>query len=149
MYNNVLDDIISFYKKNYKAIEKQEIYKWKSIQHFQNNWESEPDDFHAMLTRALEKTLNLLSSGSYFPLRVILRLSDSEPLQVKRMFEKLFDEDNDLATRLIEFKDTAYKLLEECYSNETYKSYQDHRAAMAYLTHRYPDVHFLYKFQNI
>lgn len=147
MYQNVLDDIIGFYKKNYEAIEEQEIYKWRAIQHFQENWENNPIDFHEMLTRALAKTQNLLSSGSYFPLRVILRLSEVEPLEVKAMFQNLFDEDMDLTTRIITFKDTADDLLVKCFPNETYKSYQDHRAAMAYLTHKHPNIHFLYKFQ--
>lgn len=147
MFQNVLDDIIKFYKKNYEAIEKQEIYKWEAIKHFQSHWEDNPEDFHSMLAKSLEKTSNLLSSGQYFPRRVILRLSEREPEAVKGMFNNLFNEELNLTSRIDDFHNSAENLVAMCYPEESFKSYQDHRAAMAYITLRYPDSHFLYKFQ--
>ena len=72
MKYEVLEDIYDFYKKNYSTIEKHELYKWKAVKHFQENWDIEADDFYTMLDISLKKVSNLMSSGNYYPHRMIV-----------------------------------------------------------------------------
>jgi 5-methylcytosine-specific restriction protein B len=64
---HALTTIISAYKRDFDRIHKEEIYKWKAVKHFQDNWDINAADFPAMLDRALGMANNLLISRNYFP----------------------------------------------------------------------------------
>ena len=65
MNQKAFENIISFYKANYSKIEKQELYKWKAVQTFQDNWDIDAEDIHGMLQRSFHDTSNLMSAGNY------------------------------------------------------------------------------------
>lgn len=41
-----LENIIAFYKANYTKIEKSELYKWKAVKTFRDNWFKEAGSFY-------------------------------------------------------------------------------------------------------
>ena len=65
MNQKALENIISFYKENYSQIEKHELYKWKAVQTFQDNWNIDEEDFYEMLKRSLSQTKNFCIFANY------------------------------------------------------------------------------------
>jgi hypothetical protein len=62
--------LIKLYKKHFLYIHKEEIYKWRAVKCFQENWNIEAIDFYEMLERSFAQTKNLLDSGLYYPKRL-------------------------------------------------------------------------------
>ena len=96
--------IIQLYKQAYKdsfeKIHKQEIYKWKAVQVFQENWDIEADDFGEMLEISLSKTANLLDSNNTFPRRMAVSNSKTSPDEMRQIFRSLFNEEEGLLERV-------------------------------------------------
>jgi len=59
-----LENIIAFYKANYTKIEKSELYKWKAVKTFRDNWFKDAGSFYDKLKNSLSDTSNLLSAGN-------------------------------------------------------------------------------------
>mgnify|MGYP001177365015 CR=1 FL=1 len=137
-------DIINRYKKNFKHIHNQEIYKWQAVKQFQNSWNIEADNFAEMLESSLGKTKNLLGSGNYFPRRMIIENAEASPNEVRDLFNLLYDEEQDPISRVDEFHSQIRDLNELNFPGKN--SYQDHRAISVYLSLRYPDLYYLYKY---
>jgi Domain of unknown function (DUF3883) len=137
-------NILQQYKEAFARINKEEIYKWTAVQHFQQHWDIDKQDFAPMLAEALGKTKNLLASGQYFPARMVNKIADKHPDAVRTLFIELYDEDVDLGQRIVQFKNGLDGLIPE---EESLKTYQDHRAVMVYLCLKYPERYFLYKFE--
>lgn len=149
MKYEVLEDIYDFYKKNYSTIEKHELYKWKAVKHFQENWDIDADNFYTMLDISLKKVSNLMSAGNYYPHRMILWAAQKEPDTVKEMFSDLYNLDKDIAVRINDFKDSMHGIIERNKEGTINKSYQDDRAIMVYLNLRYPEKYYLYKYRML
>lgn len=145
MNRAILHQYLAQYKKEFDRISQEEIYKWRAVQHFQNNWNIEAVDFAAMLKESLSETRNLLVSGNYFPRRMIEEAADVSPETVRQAFADLYDEDADLQERVQTFRETIQKIIARDHPNK--KTYQDDRAIIVYLVLRYPDDYFLYKFR--
>lgn len=127
------------YKKSF--VQEQwpnEKYKWEAVKCFQDNWDVNADDFSDMLKRSLAKTSNLLASMRYFPARMIQRFAEIAPEEVRSMFIALFDENTDVVSRIITFRDQSTLLLER-YGNRDRQHYQYENAISTYLWLRYPD----------
>ncbi|MEP7377618.1 MAG: DUF3883 domain-containing protein [Chitinophagaceae bacterium] len=136
---------IASYKKNFGHIDKEEIYKWKAVKHFQDNWDINATNFPVMLKNSIKKTRNLLKSGQYFPLRMIMNYVDKEPEKVRDIFADLYDEQKDIEERLNNFQNGVDQINDQFYPGKN--TYQDHRAIIVYLTLRYPEIYYLFKFE--
>lgn len=146
MNNKAFRNIISFYKENFDKIEEHELYKWKAVQNFQNNWDIDADDFVNMLKISLKGTSNLLSAGNYYPRKMIIWMAEKNSKAVQEMFKNLYDLDIDFEERLENFKSRAKYLIEKYKENNVHNHYQDDRAIMVYLSLRYPEKYYLYKY---
>lgn len=146
MNNKALDNIISFYKQNYAKIEKQEIYKWKAFTTFHNNWDIEAADFKGMLKQSLKDTSNLMSASNYYPRRMILWMAERDEETVRKMFRNLYDASLALEPRIQYFKSNATSLIHKYKEKKENNTYQDDRAIMVYLSLRYPEKYYLYKY---
>jgi hypothetical protein len=104
MHIQKVKEIIESYKKNFQAISKQEIYKWRAVKRFQDNWNIAARDFVEMLENSLSLSRNLLSSGNYFPQRMLILSARREPETVRNLFIELYDEEEDLVERLENFQ---------------------------------------------
>lgn len=146
MNTKMYDAVYEFYKSHYGQIEQQEIYKWKAVVHFKNNWDIDAENFPAMLENALKKTGNLMSSGSYYPRRMILWAAEKEPEKVRQLFRDLYDLTTDVKERIENFKSGVDEIVETHKEGTISRSYQDDRAVMVYLNMRYPEKYYLYKY---
>jgi len=140
------DVLYDYYKVHYGEIEKQELYKWEAVVHFKDNWDIDAEDFPKMLDESLKKTYNLMSSGNYYPRRMIIWAAEKEPEKVRELFRMLYDLSLDLKTRIEDFRSGIDSIIEEHKEGKVSKSFQDDRAIMVYLNMRYPEKYYLYKY---
>lgn len=144
-----LYEILSMYKNEFKErIWKDERYKWEAVQHFQDNWDINANDFSEMLEKSLDKTNNLLASYKYFPKRMIIAFSKLDSVTVKNMFQNLFNEEIQLEKRIESFIEKAKEFMTEHYTSEQRLDYQDFRAVSTYLWLKYPDKYYIYKYSE-
>lgn len=139
-------DIIKQYKRHFEYIHQEEIYKWRAVKCFQNNWNIAADNFPQMLETSLALTKNLLDSGLYYPKRMLIKNAEANPEFVRQLFVSLYDEEQDLITRVSSFKDSIRQ-----HSRQTFPTlkndYQDLRAISVYLCLRYPDRYYFFKYE--
>jgi len=145
-------EIIESYKKHFNAINKEEIYKWRAVKHFQANWKLDSDNFAEMLENSLAHANNLLASGQYFPKRMIVQYARMDSEAVRQLFAELynenFDESKNIEDRWTDFHSKTESLNRRFFVNGAdKKSYQDHRAFMVYLALRFPEKYFLFKYR--
>lgn len=146
MKQKVLEELVEFYKENYEKIGAQEEYKWNAFKTFHDKWEPEREDFAKMINEALSGTSNLMSAANYYPKRMILWMAKKDEAAVRAMFEHLYDTGVDLKERIADFKECARELVEKYKEKNVHHTYQDDRAVMVYLSLRFPQKHYLYKY---
>ena len=66
-----IQDAIANYKNHFAENWEDEKYKWIAVQHFQDRWNLEADNFAEMLADAFAEAANLLSGAMYYPLRML------------------------------------------------------------------------------
>ena len=139
-----LDEMISHYLNDIDSFWKDEEYKWQAVQHFQNHWNIDSDDFEGMLKESTSKHLNLLGSGNYFPIGVLLDIAKDFYEDLRSLFKILYDENSDLVRRINDFQ----KGIKDIYSktsNPGKNTYQDLRAVSVLLWLRFPEKYYIYK----
>lgn len=144
MNRQILKYYIEEYKLNFDRVNQQEIYKWKAIKCFQDNWNIDSENFYEMLLASIRLTQNLLKSGQYFPLRMLMHYSELRPNETRNLFKELYNEDEDIFERIENFQKGIDNLNNELFPGKN--SYQDHRAIIVYLALHYPERYFFYKF---
>jgi hypothetical protein len=147
MNRTLLQEYRTAYRQNFSQIRQEEGYKWRAVQHFQAHWDADADDFAAMLAAALAETSNLMNAGNYYPKRMILKTADANPALVRQAFLELFDENADLEGRMKAFRQHVSALVRQQSPGKNH--YQDDRAILVYLTLRYPDNYYFYKFRML
>ena len=145
MNRQILRHYIDEYKLNFNRVNQEEIYKWKAVKCYQDNWNIDAENFYEMLLASLIRTKNLLDSGQYFPLRMIVQYAEQRPNEVRQLFKDLYNEEEDLFERIENFQIRINLINDELFENK--KSYQDPRAIIVYLVLRYPERYFFYKFE--
>ena len=127
--------------------EDNEIYKWKAIKCFQDNWDINAPDFLSMLQAALALTGNLLTNDYNYPKGMLEVFAKIKPEDVREMFRSLFDESIDVLARAQKFAEKAAQLRE---LNPAWtQDYQTPNAISTYLWLRYPDKYYIYKYSVI
>ena len=145
-------DTIDFYKKHFSECWDEENYKWIAAKHFRDNWDIDAENFADMLEESFRLSSNLLNGGMYYPYRMLCHFSKLNPEKMRGLFRLLFNEALPLAKRLRPFRSGCDALLEEYrgLSAEHEKArnhYQDLRAISVYLSFRFPEKYYLYKFK--
>lgn len=143
--------VISRYKQEFALVDKQERFKWEAIGWYKKHWDINAQDFGSMLKTAFQKASVLLSSGMYYPLRMMLLFADTEPEKLRSMFRTLYDEKLQLEYRYKAFRDAFAAFLNEFKKknpdwNNAKQHYQDLRAILVYLTFEYPETYYFYKY---
>ena len=87
----------------------------------------------------------MLSSGNYFARAALLENAEKSPEKIRELFENLFNEDLDLLMRVQSFQAEFKKIWRENFPGKK-NDYQDHRAVMIYLTLRYSETYYFYKY---
>lgn len=144
MNRQILKHYIKEYKLNFDRVNQEEIYKWQAVKCFQDNWNIDAGDFSVMLSKSLKKTKNLLESGQYFPLKMLVQYAEKRPEKVRQIFRNLYNEDIDLYERIQGFQSDINFINDKLFKDK--KSYQDQRAIIVYLVLNYPERYFFYKY---
>lgn len=144
MNNQKVREIIKGYKRHFKSIHNEEIYKWRAVKCFQDNWDINAPDFLTMLDKSFAIAKNLLDSGKYFPKRMLHEYTVREPETVRQLFIDFYKEEEDLIDRIVSFQEGIVALHDKYFQDKN--NYQDHRALLVYLCLRYPDRYYLFKF---
>lgn len=145
MNNQKVREIIKGYKRHFKSIHNEEIYKWRAVKCFQDNWNIHAPDFLTVLDNSFALAKNLLDSGLYYPKRMLHNYTAKEPETVRQLFINLYKEDEDLINRIESFQEGIKAINKKYYSDKN--DYQDKRAVLVYLCLRYPDRYYLYKYR--
>ena len=122
MNRQILNHYIEKYKLNFDSINKIEIYKWKAVKCFQDNWNLDTENFYEMLLASYRLTKNLMDSGRYFPLRMLILYAEHRPNVLRELFKNLYNEDEDLYERIQNFETGINTLNDKLFVNK--KSYQ-------------------------
>lgn len=144
---SVLHDVLVKYKKflSTKDWGKEELYKWKAIKTFQDNWNLDADNFSEMLERSLSETKNLLDTRYNFPRAMIVRMAEWAPNEVRYMFGALFNENDDVCARIEEFKQTSLTIFQK-YNHGEGNHFQDEHAISVYLWLQFPNKYYIYQY---
>ncbi len=142
-----LKAVIEAYKKYFPTKIGDEIYKWKAVKCFQDNWDINAEDVPEMLKKAMALTSNLLSSRNHFPMGVIIEYAQMEPETVREMFRNLYDNSLGLGERIDAFIASAQSL--NAKHNPDKMHYQDYNSITTYLWLMYPDKYYIYKYSEI
>lgn len=145
MNKQTLRHYIKEYKQNFQTVNQKEIYKWKAVKCFQDNWDIDADNFYKMLLESIRLTQNLLQSGQYFPLRMLMHYSENRPNVIRSLFKNIYNEEDDLFKRIENFQKGIENLNNELFPGKN--TYQDHRAIIVYLALRFPERYYFYKFE--
>lgn len=139
---------LSLYKLDFPSFWENEKYKWIAVQKFQEKWDIEAENFGAMIKEATAKHDNLLASNNYYPIGMILNFASVDQERTRNMFRMLYDEEKDLAERITNFMAEA-EAFRKTHDTEWRNHYQDIRAISVYLTSRYPDKYYIYKYTEL
>lgn len=141
------------YKKDFPTWFAEEKYKWEAVKCFQDNWNIEAKNFEGMIRRSLSKTYNLLTSTNNFAAEMIIEFSKMLPEETRAMFVELFNENENIYSRINNFKKNSEDLLKKYvlnskskYKNSANKHYQTESPITTYLWLRYPEKYYRYKF---
>ena len=138
-------EYIEAYKENFERISNDELYKWKAVKQFQDSWDIEAEDFGSMMERSLKGVKNLMASGQYFPKRMLLKNIYKDHLGIRKLFNHLYDQDISFIERVNYFRNNFEKINSQNFPDDN--SYQDQRAVMVYLSLRYPEDYFFFKYK--
>lgn len=139
---------LSLYKQDFPSFWGNEKYKWEAVQKFQEKWDIEAEDFGAMIKEATSKHVNLLASTNYFPVGMIQSFASVDKERTRNMFRMLYDEEKDLSQRITDFMSEA-EAFRKTHDIEWRNHYQDLRAISVYLTFRYPEKYYIYKYKEL
>jgi 5-methylcytosine-specific restriction protein B len=124
---------------------KDERYKWQALQHFQQHFDLDAEDFGASFKEAIAKQQNLLFNRSAMFLR---SCADAYPEELREALMVLLNEQEVLHTRFKQYDQHCNNLLtqlKELQGNDNIGHYQDERSKVFFLAMRYPERYFVYK----
>ena len=144
---SILHDVLVKYKKFLSTKEwgKEELYKWKAIKTFQDNWNYDADNFAEMLERSLNETKNLLDTRNKYSRAMIVRMAEWAPNEVRYMFGALYNENEDVCSRIEGFKQTSFNIFQK-YNHGEGNHFQDEHAISVYLWLKFPSKYYIYQF---
>jgi hypothetical protein len=77
--------------------------KYQAVECFRKHWNIEEEKFFLMLKDSFSRAGSLLDFRGFYPKATLLFLAEKESEEIRRMFEKLFDETIELPRRMLDF----------------------------------------------
>jgi hypothetical protein len=156
MQLNKIQQLIDEYKvylaKNYPYRELN-LYKWESLNYWQNHWDTEALNFREMYNESLQNSTNrrIWSREHYAPKQMMLIFIDLQPEFVRSMFRELFNESKEVAHRIDRFLfycDHLMALYKEQKKKpvENIHFHTDYEIISYYLAFQYPSQYTPYSF---
>ena len=159
MNTEALDEILSFYKKNYDVITDNENYKWEAgrIFHTCGLLDGLADDTTYFLTRLnefLTEMDNLLNGNMHFQGKeALIKCAKTNPVKVRKALLDLnYSEysDKSLMQRMDEFDASMLEIADDAKLSEVQKATfsENYRAASMFLYYMFPQKYYIYKFKE-
>ena len=137
------------YKKEFNIHTGEEIYKWKAIKQFQDNWDIDAENFSEMLDKSFSKTANLLANNNNYPLGMLKAFCKVAPEELRIAFSKLYDENTSVVERINRFISDTDAIRNKHNPGDWQNTYQTPNAISTYLWLRYPDKYVIFKYSEI
>lgn len=154
MLLNKIQSAVTDYKNWLQSVKQHpNVYKWESVQHFQDNWTLDTPDPVAMFERCFQnsETRRLWQTENWEPKRMMQEFWKFDPMTVRLMFEDLFNETRPVDGRIGRFLfgcDTVLRDFKKAkpttVDNNHY--HDDFQMIALYLAFRYPESYALYDF---
>lgn len=129
------------------------VYKWESVQHFQDHWNLDTPDPAAMFESSFHnsETRRLWQTENWQPKRMMTEFWRFDPMTVRLMFEDLFNETREVEGRVSRFLFGCDSLLRDYKkarptSIENNHYHDDFQMIALYLAFRYPESYAPYNF---
>lgn len=147
-----LKKVIDNYKEKIDFLynsENDELYKWRALKVFKDNWNIEEKDFVEMIKRSTKEMYNLVDNRMVQPLSGLIKLAEYEPETVRKMFRDL-EYVNHLSVEerqssIDEFKKGSEGLIKKYY-NGSWRYAQSTRDVIFYLNMLNPSNNYIYKY---
>lgn len=151
-----LHELIRRYEENYAELNNKtndEIFKWKAVRCFQDEWFSEENAglaFSELFSKAKSETSVLIDNSTVSPANGIVKMAQEEPEEVERLFrEVLFaDDGGDINLRqhhMEEFLEGIETIRLKHFPGY-WKYSQERHAASCYLALYRPEQNYIYKY---
>lgn len=137
-------ELIASYKADFSKYIADELYKWRAVKHFQDNWDIDAEDFAMMLKASLAGTGNLLESRVW-PAEMMRQYSIKYPEDIRKAFRGLFNEDRPLVERIELFIGAVEQVHQRLDRDGNLQHYHNENVVSTYLWLRYPDKYYIYK----
>ena len=154
MLLNKIQSAITAYKNHLKTIKHHpNAYKWESVQHFQNHWNTDTTNPAEMFDLCFQnsETRRLWQADNWQPKRMMLEFWKFDPLTVRLMFDDLFNETKEVDGRIGRFLFGCDSVLRDykkarptSVDNNHY--HDDYQMIALYLAFRYPESYAPYDF---
>ncbi len=152
-------ELLVTYWDNYKSyfssdsFQKEESYKWTLFNKMYSIWnwkEGESNKEMYVKTFQIDGPKNLWQSGNFFPISMLSWMWEKFPTETEAALDILFDEKNELLSRISKFTEILDKRLPDLAKLITDKPINHHyhgdlRAISIYLVLQNPTKYFLYK----
>ena len=149
-----IQDYIILFKRHLKSRQKErDLYRWESLQNFQQQWDLSTEDLTQMYDQSLQntQTVRLWKDRQYFPKQIMLLFCDLQPDYVRFAFQDLFNEEKAINSRMDRFIFYCDELLNEYKNKYPLKiennHYHHYRIISLYLTFKYPLQYSFYDFE--
>lgn len=150
-----LKPLIDAYIRNWESyIRDLEEYKWIAFRHFKEFFYENDVPFGTRIAYSLKMTENLLVAPNYFAGGMIRILSAERPVIMEGLITTLYDEKLQFKDRIIAYmkgtEDLMWKMADYGFSDwkgrTNLQTYQDVHAISVYMSMRYPEKYYIYKF---
>ena len=149
-----LKTVLENYKEKIDLIynsEHDELYKWRALKVFRDNWNVDADNFYEMIKKATKEMYNLVDNRMVQPLSGIIKMAEYEPETVRNMFKKLEkankSSNEEKQEYIYEFKKDSEELINK-YHNGSWKYAQSMRDIIFYLNMIDPSQNYIYKYSE-
>lgn len=146
----VLDNYIEKMDCIYNS-ENDELYKWRALKVFKDNWDIDAENFYEMLKKATKEMYNLVDNRIVQPLSGLIKMAEFEPETVRAMFKGLDFANNFLIEErqesINQFKKNSEELINRYY-NGSWKYAQSTRDVIFYLNMINPTKNYIYKYSE-
>lgn len=154
MLLNKIQSAVTDYKNWLQSVKQHpNVYKWESVQHFQDNWTLDTPDPVSMFERCFQnsETRRLWQTENWEPKRMMQEFWKFDPMTVRLMFEDLFNETRPVDGRIGRFQfgcDTVLRDFKKAKptSVDNNHYHDDFQMIALYLAFRYPESYALYDF---
>ena len=120
-----------------------EVYKWQTIEHFEQHWDINAPDFYKMFKEAFRKKDNLVD---YRPFGILEALGENYPTKLKELLGIVYGTD-DFYTKLGKCRTFTENVIDDLKekSNTNFSTKIDERTLSFLLTLKFPNEYTFYK----